>query len=80
LAAVPAVARERIHMKPSAMKFYKWQIRMMLVLAITGLIDVIVVWFVPHPVVWASLIGASIPLSTAVFVIIPFLIESKRKR
>ena len=65
--------------KPSAVRLYKWPIRMMLVLIVTALVDVIVVWLVPHPVVWAGLIGASIPLSTVVFVIIPFLIESKRK-
>jgi hypothetical protein len=61
------------------MQLYKWPIRMMLVLIVTALVDGIVVWLVPHPLVWANLIGASVPLSVVVFVVIPLLIESKRK-
>jgi hypothetical protein len=55
-------------------------VRMGLVFLITVLVDALVVWLVPHPLHWAGLIGASISLSMAVFVIIPLIRHSSPAR
>jgi len=45
--------------------------RMMLVLIVTCVVDATVAWFVPHPFLWCMFIGASIPVSTSIFVLRP---------
>ena len=56
-----------------------WLIRAALVLVVTGLADGAVVWFVQRPILWATVIGGSLPLSMCVFVAIPILREEGRK-
>jgi hypothetical protein len=53
-------------------------IRMMLVILATGLVDIAVTLLVPHPFRWAALVGATVPLSTCAFVIVPMLKRAER--
>jgi hypothetical protein len=54
-----------------------WLLPTVLVLVITVLADGVAVWFAQRPLLWAGWIGSSLPLSMAVFVIIPMLRKSK---
>jgi hypothetical protein len=56
-----------------------WAIPAMLVLVVTGLADGLTAWFLPRPVFWCALIGASLPLSLFVFVVMPLLRQEKQK-
>lgn len=56
----------------------KWVWRMAAILVAVTLIDALVVLFAAHPLPWAAVIPATIPLLTAFFVIIPFINESKQ--
>jgi hypothetical protein len=56
-----------------------WFIRAALVLVITGLADGLVVWFAQRPILWATLIASSLPISMILFVALPVLREEKRK-
>jgi len=55
----------------------KWAGRMMLIFLLVGLTDCLVVAFASHPLPWAALIPAIIPLLIGVFVIIPMLRAKK---
>ena len=67
-------------MKLTAFQVHKsWLIRAALVLVVTVLADGAVVWFAQRPILWAALIGGSLPLSMTVFVAIPLLREEGRK-
>jgi len=67
-------------MKLTAFQVHKsWLIRAVLVLVVTVLADGVVVWFAPRPILWAALIGGSLPLSMFVFVARPILREEERK-
>ena len=55
----------------------KWALRMVTILVGVTLIDVLVVLFAAHPLPWAAIIPAAIPLLTAIFVIIPFVNANK---
>jgi hypothetical protein len=67
-------------MKLTAFQTHKsWLIRAALVLVATGLADVAVVWFVQRPILWATLVAGSLPLSMLVFVAFPILREESRK-
>jgi hypothetical protein len=67
-------------MKPTAFQVHKfWLIRAALVLVVTVLADGVVVWFAQRPIIWAALIGSSLPFSMVVFVAIPLLREERRK-
>jgi hypothetical protein len=68
------------HMKLTAFQVHKlWLIRAVLVLVLTCLAEGIVVWFLPRPIFWATLIGSSLPFTMVVFVAIPLLREESRK-
>jgi hypothetical protein len=56
-----------------------WLIRAVLVLVATGLADGAVVWFAQRPMIWATLIASSLPISMIVCVAIPILREETRK-
>jgi hypothetical protein len=56
-----------------------WLIRAALVLLITALADGTAVWFAQRPLLWASLIGSSLPLSMILFVALPVLREERLK-
>ena len=61
-------------MKLTAFHVHKsWLIRATLVLVVTGLADGAAVWFAQRPILWAALIGGSLPLSMCVFVAVPIL-------
>jgi hypothetical protein len=67
-------------MKLTAFQVHKpWLIRATLVLVVTVLADGAVVWFAPRPILWATLIGGSLPLSMYVFVAVPILRDEGRK-
>jgi len=67
-------------MKLTAFQVHKpWLIRAALVLVVTALADGAVVWFAQRPILWATLIGGSLPLSLHVFVAVPILREEGRK-
>jgi hypothetical protein len=67
-------------MKLIALQVHKsWLIRAALLLVVTVLADGAVVWFAQRPILWAALIGGSLPLSMTVFVAIPILREEGRK-
>jgi hypothetical protein len=51
----------------------KWALRMAAILVVGALVEALVVWFAARPLPWAVVIPATIPLLTAIFVIIPFL-------
>jgi hypothetical protein len=55
----------------------KWALRMATILVVVTLIDALVVLFDVHPLPWAVIIPAAIPLLTAIFVIIPFINANK---
>lgn len=66
-------------MKLTAFHVHKpWLIRAVLVLVVTVLADGAVVWFARRPILWATLIGSSLPLSMCVFVAIPMLRAERR--
>jgi hypothetical protein len=67
-------------MKLTAFQTHKsWLIRAVLVLAVTGLAEVAVVWYVRRPILWATLIAGSLTLSMLVFLAFPILREESRK-
>ena len=67
-------------MKPTAFQVHKsWLIRAALVLVATALAEGAVVWFAQRPILWATLIGGSLPVSLHFFVAIPILREEGRK-
>jgi hypothetical protein len=67
-------------MKLTAWQVHKsWLIRAALVLVVTVLADGAVVCFARRPILWAALIGGSLPLSLHVFVALPILREEQRK-
>jgi hypothetical protein len=49
------------------------------ILVVAGLTDALVVMFASHPLPWAVLIPALIPLLTATFVIVPIINAPKPK-
>jgi len=51
---------------------------MMLVMIVTCLVDATVAWFVPHPFLWCVFIGASIPVSTSIFVLRPMMKKAEQ--
>ena len=51
----------------------KWVWLMATILVVVTLIDALVVQFVTRPLPWAVIIPATIPLLTAIFVIIPYI-------
>jgi len=61
-------------MEPTVFQVHKsWRIRATLVLVATGLADCATVWFTQRPILWATLIASSLPVSMIVFVLIPIL-------
>jgi hypothetical protein len=61
-------------MEPTAFQVHKpWLVPAMLVLVVTGLADGAAVWFAQRPILWATLIAASLPISLFVFVALPVL-------
>jgi hypothetical protein len=67
-------------MKLTAFQAHKsWLVPAALVLVITGLADCAVVWFVQRPILWATLIAGSLPVSMFVFVALPRLRQQTRK-
>jgi hypothetical protein len=67
-------------MKPTAWQVHKsWFIPAALVLIITCLADGLVAQFVQRPVLWCTLIAASLPLSMFLFVVLPILRQEARK-
>jgi hypothetical protein len=67
-------------MEPTAFQVHKpWLIRAVLVLVVTVLAEGAVVWFAQRPILWAALIGGSLPLSMYIFVAMPVLREEGRK-
>ena len=56
-----------------------WLVRASLVLIVTGMVDGLTAWFVPHPLLWCALIGSSLPLSMVAFVVIPMLRQERRQ-
>jgi hypothetical protein len=56
-----------------------WFVPAAVVLVVTGLADALAAWFVPRPVLWCTLIAASLPITMAVFVAIPMLRQEARK-
>jgi hypothetical protein len=56
-----------------------WLMRAALVLFVTGLVDGVTVWFTQRPVLWATLIASSLPISITAIVIIPMLRQESRK-
>jgi hypothetical protein len=66
-------------MKLTAWQVHKsWVIRAALVLVVTCVADGVVVWFAQRPILWATLIAGSLPLSMIVFVAMPILREERR--
>lgn len=51
----------------------KWVWRMAAILVVVTLIDALVVLIAARPLPWAVVIPATIPLLTAIFVIIPYI-------
>ncbi len=49
----------------------QWLSRMAAIMLAGGLADGLVVWLAPHPLPWAAMIPALIPLMTVIFVVIP---------
>jgi hypothetical protein len=67
-------------MKPTAFQVHKsWLIRAALVLIVTVLADGVTVGFTHRPILWAVVIGGSLPLSMGLFVAMPLLREEARK-
>ena len=65
-------------MQLSAIQVHRWWLtRMAPLLVVTGLIDVAVGSFATRPFLWASLVGASLPLSTVIFVVVSLLNQAK---
>jgi hypothetical protein len=70
----------KARVKLTAFQVHKsWLIRAALVLVVTVVADGAVVWFAHRPILWAALIGGSLPLSMTIFVAIPILREEGRK-
>jgi hypothetical protein len=67
-------------MKPTPFQVHKsWLVPTALVLAVTGAADCAAVWFAHRPILWAALIGASLPISLSVFVIVPMVRQERRR-
>ena len=67
-------------MTPTAFQVHKsWAIPAALVLTATGLADGITAWFVTRPILWCTLIAASLPLTMFAFVAWPILRQGSRK-
>ncbi|HXZ33645.1 MAG TPA: hypothetical protein VEH30_15320 [Terriglobales bacterium] len=49
----------------------KWLVRMMLILLLVGVVEILVVLFVPRPLPWVALIPVLIPLLTTFLIILP---------
>ncbi len=49
----------------------QWLSRMAAIMLAGGMADGLVVWLAPHPLPWAAMIPALIPLMTVIFVVIP---------
>jgi uncharacterized membrane protein len=49
----------------------KWLVRMMLILLLVGVAEILVVLFVPKPLLWVVLIPVLIPLLTSFLIILP---------
>ena len=56
-----------------------WVIRAALVLVVTCLADGVAVWFAKSPLLWATVIPATLPLTMLFFVAIPVLRQENRK-
>ena len=67
-------------MKPTALQVHKsWLIPAVLVLLATVVVGGVVVYFAQRPLLWATLIPGTLPLSMWFFVALPLLREEKRK-
>jgi hypothetical protein len=67
-------------MKLTAFQTHKsWLIRAVLVLMVTGLAELGVVWLVPRPILWVTLIAGSLPLTMFFFVAFPVLREESQE-
>jgi hypothetical protein len=67
-------------MELTAFQVHKsWLIRAVLVLLATVVVDGVVVCFAQRPLLWATLIPGTLPLSMWFFVALPVLREAKRK-
>jgi membrane protein YdbS with pleckstrin-like domain len=68
-------------MKPTLRQVFQvhksWLVPTTLVLVITVVVDGVTVWFSQRPLLWSTLIASSLPISMAIFVIIPMLRKSK---
>ena len=49
----------------------KWLVRMMLILLLVGVAEILVLLFVPKPLLWVVLIPVLIPLLTSFLIILP---------
>jgi hypothetical protein len=66
-------------MKPNVFQVHKsWLIRAALVLLATGLAEGVVAWFAQRPILWATLIASTLPLSMFVLVAIPILRQERQ--
>jgi hypothetical protein len=67
-------------MKLTAFQVHKsWLIPAVLVLLVTVVVDGVVVCFAQRPLLWATLIPGTLPLSMWFFVALPLVREEKRK-
>jgi hypothetical protein len=67
-------------MKLTAFQVHKsWLIPAVLVLLVTVVVDGVVVCFVQRPLLWATVIPGTLPLSMWFFVALPILRDEKRK-
>jgi hypothetical protein len=55
----------------------KWAARLMAIMLVAGVADTLAVAFLRHPFPWTVLIPCSIPVLTAVFVILPLTRAAK---
>ena len=70
---------QKARMKLSAVRVHKsWLIPAVQVLLVTVVVDGVVVGFVQRPLLWATLIPGSLPLSMWFFVALPILRKTKR--
>jgi hypothetical protein len=67
-------------MNSNAFQVHKpWLIRVALVLVLTILADGVAVWFALRPILWATLIASSLPITMFVFVALPLLRQESTK-
>lgn len=68
-------------MKLTAFQVHRsWLVRAALVFVVTAVAEGAVVSFAQRPILWATLIGGSLPLSLFVFVAIPILCEEDGRK